>query len=463
MKSFDLVVIGSGPGGYIAAIRAAQLGMQTAIVEEAPELGGVCLNWGCIPTKSILSSAEIFEAVKNGTPGVIVEKLTADYGAVIDASRKAADRLARGVASLMKKHKIEVLSGRGRLTSGREISVSSNDGAQEGSEARHVILATCSTEFVFPDVSVDGKRVITSREALESRERPESLVIIGAGAVGLEFAYAYNAYGTKVTVVEMKDQILPGFDAETARVLERSFTKSGIDVRTTTAYKALQIDGSGVAVGVNGPKGDDVVRADQVLLAVGRKALVADLGLEARGVTVERGFIQVDAEMRTNVEGVRAIGDCSGPPLLAHKASHEGIAAVEFIAGVRKHPLDPKKIPACIYSQPQVATIGLSEAEAKAAGHDVKVGKAPFAASGKAVGTGHTEGFVKMVADAKYGEILGCQIVGHGATELINEIALAMLLESTTREVGESSHAHPTLGEMLMEAALAAEGHALNF
>jgi dihydrolipoamide dehydrogenase len=462
MKSFDLVVIGSGPGGYIAAIRAAQLGMRTAIVEEEPTLGGVCLNWGCIPTKAILASAEIFEAVKHGTPGVLVEKLTADYGAVIDASRKAADRLARGVASLMKKNKIEVLAGRGRLASGRQVVVS-KDGADEAVEARHVILATGSTEFVFPDVSVDGKRVITSREALESRERPDSLVIIGAGAVGLEFAYAYNAYGTKVTVVEMKDQILPGMDTETARVLERSFTKNGIEVRTSTAYKALQTDGSGVAVGVSGPKGDDVVRGDQVLLAVGRKALVADLGLETRGVALERGFVKVDSEFRTNVEGVRAIGDCSGPPLLAHKASHEGIAAVEFIAGVRKHPLDPKKIPACIYSQPQVATVGLSEAEAKAAGFDVKVGKAPFAASGKAVGTGHTEGFVKMVSDAKYGEILGCQIVGHGATELINEIALAMLLESTTREVGESSHAHPTLGEMLMQAALAAEGHALDF
>jgi dihydrolipoamide dehydrogenase len=462
MKSFDLVVIGSGPGGYISAIRAAQLGLQTAIVEEAPTLGGVCLNWGCIPTKAILASAEIFRAVKDGTPGVLVEKLTADYGAVIDASRKAADRLARGVATLMKKNKIEVLAGRGRLASGRQVVVT-KDGAEEAVEAKHVILATGSTEFVFPDVSVDGKRVLTSREALESRERPESMVIIGGGAVGLEFAYAYNAYGTKVTVVEMKDQILPGIDTETARVLERSFTRSGIDVRTSTAYKALQIDGSGVAVGVSGPKGDEVVRGEQVLLAVGRKALVNDLGLETRGVALERGFVKVDSEFRTNVEGVRAIGDCSGPPLLAHKASHEGIAAVEFIAGVRKHPLDPKKIPACIYSQPQVATIGLSEAEAKAAGHDVKVGKAPFAASGKAVGTGHTEGFVKMVSDAKYGEILGCQIVGHGATELINEIALAMLLESTTREVGESSHAHPTLGEMLMQAALAAEGHALDF
>jgi len=461
MKAFDLVVIGSGPGGYIAAIRAAQLGMRTAIVEEAPTLGGVCLNWGCIPTKAILSSAEIFEAVKKGVPGLLVEKLTADYGAVIDASRKAADRLVRGVNSLMKKNKIEVVAGRGRLARGREVIVT-KDGAEEAIEARHVILATGSTEFVFPGLAVDGKRVLTSREALESRERPESLVVIGGGAVGLEFAYAYNAYGTKVTLVEMKDQLLPGFDAETAKALASSLSRGGVKILTSTAYKGLEIDAKGVAVTVAGEKGEEVLRADQVLVAVGRRALVDDLGLDLRGVAVERGFVKVGHDFRTSAEGVWAIGDCSGPPLLAHKASHEGVAAVEFIAGQRKHGIDPKKIPACIYCQPQVASIGLSEAEARAAGFDVKVGKAPFVASGKAVGTGHTEGFVKMVSDAKYGEILGCQIIGHGATELINEVALAMMVESTVREVGETSHAHPTLGEMLMQAALAAEGRALD-
>jgi dihydrolipoamide dehydrogenase len=462
MKAFDLVVIGSGPGGYVAAIRAAQVGMHVAIVEEESNLGGVCLNWGCIPTKAILSSAELFEAVKHGVPGLVVEKLVADYGAVIDASRKAADRLARGVRSLMKKNKIEVVAGRGRLARGREVIVT-RDGAEEALEARNVILATGSTEFVFPGINVDGKRVLTSREALESRERPESLVVIGGGAVGLEFAYAYNAYGTKVTVVEMKEQLLPGFDAEVARALGSSFTRGGMKVLTNTSYKALEVSSNGVAVGVTGEKGDDVLRADQVLIAVGRRALVDDLGLESRSVALERGFIKIDSTYRTTAEGVYAIGDCSGPPLLAHKASHEGVAAVEIIAGLRKHGIDPKKIPACIYCQPQVASIGLSEAEARAAGHDVKVGKAPFVASGKAVGTGHTEGFVKLVSDAKYGEILGCQMIGYGATELINEVALAMTLESTVREVGETSHAHPTLGEMVMQAALAAEDRALDF
>ncbi len=462
MKAFDLVVIGSGPGGYVAAIRGAQLGMHVAIVEEEPNLGGVCLNWGCIPTKAILSSAELFEAVKHGVPGLSVEKLVADYGAVIDASRKAADRLARGVRSLMKKNKIEVVAGRGRLARGKQVIVT-RDGAEEALEARNVILATGSTEFVFKDVAVDGKRVLTSREALEARERPESLVIIGAGAVGLEFAYAYNAYGTKVTVVEMKDQLLPGFDTEVARALASSFQRSGMKLLTSTSYKALEVNDKGVAVGVSGEKGDEVLKADQVLIAVGRRALVDDLGLEQREVALERGFIKVDGSYRTSAEGVYAIGDCSGPPLLAHKASHEGVAAVEIIAGQRKHGVDPKKIPACIYCQPQVASIGLSEAEARAAGHDVKVGKAPFVASGKAVGTGHTEGFVKLVSDAKYGEILGAQMIGHGATELINEVALAMTLESTVREVGETSHAHPTLGEMVMQAALAAEDRALDF
>jgi dihydrolipoyl dehydrogenase len=462
MKSFDLVVIGSGPGGYISAIRAAQLGLSTAIVEEAPTLGGVCLNWGCIPTKAILSSAEIYAAVKHGVPGLVVEGQSANYSQVIDASRSAADRLARGVASLMRKNKIEVLAGRARLAAGKEVVVT-KDGASESVEARNVILATGSTEFVFPGVTVDGKRVLTSREALESREMPAAIVIIGGGAVGLEFAYAYNAYGAQVTVIEMQDQILPGFDKETADALSRSFQRSGMKVLTKTAYKSLEVNGQGVVVHATGEKGDVELQADQVLLAVGRRALVADLGLEARGVAVERGFIKVDSHYRTSAEGVYAIGDCSGPPLLAHKASHEGVAAVEIIAGVRKHGIDLKKIPACIYCQPQVASVGLSEAEAKAAGHEVKVGKAPFAASGKAVGTGHTEGFVKIVSDAKYGEILGAQIIGYGATELINEIALAMVIESTTTEVGETSHAHPTLGEMLMQAACAAEGRALDF
>jgi len=462
MKSFDVVVIGSGPGGYIAAIRAAQLGLTVAIVEEAPTLGGVCLNWGCIPTKAILSAAETFAAVKHGVPGLVVDGVTANYGQVIDASRAAADRLVRGVNGLMRKNKIEVLLGRGRLTAAREVMVT-RDGGTETVEAKNVILATGSTELVLPGVQIDGKKVLTSREALESRELPAAIVIVGGGAVGLEFAYAYNAYGSQVTVIEMQDQLLPGFDKETADQLGRSFQRSGMKIMTKTAFKGVDTSGPGVVVTAENEKGAVELKADQMLLAVGRRALTADLGLEARGVTLERGFVKITRDQRTTADGVWAIGDCSGPPLLAHKASHEGVAAAEYIAGVRKHPIDLRKIPANIYCQPQVASVGYSEAEAKAAGFDVRVGKAPFAASGKAVGTGHTEGFVKIVSDSKYGEILGAQIIGYGATELINEIALAMIVESTVTEVGETSHAHPTLGEMLMQAALAAEGRALDF
>ena len=461
MKSYDLIVIGSGPGGYVAAIRASQLGMQAAVVEE-DELGGVCLNWGCIPTKSILHAAEQFDAVQSGVAGLIVEGLRADYGAVIDASRKAAQRLNRGVGSLMKKNQIDVLKGRGALAGSGQVVV--RDGESETLyQAANIVLATGSTEFVFPGIQVDGRRVLTSREALESRELPESLLIIGGGAVGLEFAYAYACYGVKVTIVEMQPQLLPGFDTETAAELARSFTRRGIEVATSTAYKGLEANGSGVVVGVEGEKGEKELVADQVLLAVGRKALIEGVGLEANGVEIERGFVRVDEQQRTTAPGVWAIGDCAGPPLLAHAASHEGVAAVEFMAGERRHPIDARRIPGNIYCQPQVGSIGWSEEQARAAGHEVQVGKVPFLASGKAVGTGHTEGFVKLVADAQYGEVLGCQIIGHGATEMINEVALAMTLECTVAELAEACHAHPTLSEMLAEAALACEDRSINF
>ncbi len=461
MKSFDLVVIGSGPGGYVAAIRASQLDMRVAIVEE-DALGGVCLNWGCIPTKSILDSAEHFEAVRRGVPGLLVEGLSADWGAVIDASRKAAKRLNAGVTSLIKKNRIEVIAGRGRLGADRQVVVS-NGAGESAIEGTNVLIATGSSEFVFPDIQVDGKRVLTSREALESREFPGSIAIVGGGAVGVEFAYAYAAYGCEVTLVEMADQLLPGMEQELARALAHSFERKGIEVATSTSYKALETSASGVVVTVEGEGGERGLRADQVLFAVGRKARTEDLGLEENGVALERGFIQVGEDLRTTASGVWAIGDCIGHPMLAHKASHEGIAAVEFMAGRRERGVNRETIPGCIYCQPQVAGIGLTEAEARERGHDVRVGKVPFLASGKAVGTGHTEGFVKMISDARYGELLGCHIIGEGATELINEVALAMTLESTVHEIAETTHAHPTLSEMLMETALASEGRAINF
>ena len=462
MTTYDLAIIGSGPGGYVAAIRGVQLGMRVAMIEE-DALGGVCLNWGCIPTKAILNSAEYFDALKGGkVPGVQVEGLSVDYGAVIDASRKAADRLSRGVASLMRKNKIEVVKGRGRLAGGGTVAVSGAEG-ESAVEAQHILLATGSTEFILPGIQIDGRRVLTSRQALEAREIPESIVIVGGGAVGLEFAYTYAAYGARVTVVEMLDQLLPGMDREVAEALANSFTRRGVKIATNTAYRGLEVNDGGVVVTVEGEKGEEELRADQMLLAVGRRAQVDDIGLEQAGVEIEKGFIAVGEDYRTTASGVWAIGDVIGHPLLAHKASEEGKAAVEFMAGERKKPVDPRTIPACTYCQPQVATVGLTEDQARAANYDVRVGKMPFVANGKAVGSGHTEGFVKIVSDARYGEILGCQAIGHGVTELIAEVTLAMVLESTVREVGETTHAHPTLSEVIMESALLAEGRAIHF
>jgi len=459
MTSYDLIVIGSGPGGYVAAIRAAQLGMRTGLVEQ-DALGGVCLNWGCIPTKAILHSAEQFEAVRRGVPGLVIDGLRPDWPAVIDASRRAADRLNKGVGALLRKNRIDVLLGSGRLAGKGQVRVARGDG-EELYGAGQVLLATGSTEWVFPGVHVDGERILTSREALASKSLPESILIVGGGAVGLEFAYAYSSFGSRVALIEREAQLLPGFDREIADELARDFARKGIDVRTGTSFRSVE-SVEGVVVGVESEKGEQEISASQLLLAVGRRALVQGVGLEEAGVALDRGFVKVDAEQRTTVPGVWAIGDCSGPPLLAHAASHEGIAAVEFIAGVRRHPVEARLIPGNIYCQPQVGTIGWSEEQARAAGRDVRIGKVPFAASGKAVGTGHAEGFIKLVADARHGEILGCQIIGHGATEMINEVSLAMALECTTAEIADACHAHPTLSELLAEAALAAEGRRIN-
>ncbi len=460
MPGFDLAVLGSGPGGYVAAIRAAQLGMRVAIVEQ-DRLGGVCLNWGCIPSKAILHAAELYEAVKRGVPGLVFEKLSVDYGAVIGASRKAADRLVRGVGSLMKKNRIEVVHGRGRLAPGRSIVVSGEKGEQV-IDATNVLVATGSTERVFAGIAIDGERAVTSRQALEAKRLPASVVIIGGGAVGLEFAYTYATYGSQVTVVELTDQLLPGMDAEVARALASAFQKRGVTLKTSTAYKGMEVNGAGVCVTVEGEKGEEELRAEQVFFAVGRAALVQGIGLEEQGIALERGFIRVGPDYKTSAEGIWAIGDVIGPPLLAHAASEEGVIAVEIMAGQAKAPLDPKHVPVCIYCQPQVASVGLSEAQARAAGFDVRVGKFNFAANGKSIATGHTEGFAKLVSDARYGEVLGCQVIGSGATELVAEVTLAMNLESTTRELAETSHAHPTLSEAIMEAALDAEGRVRN-
>lgn len=460
---FDLVVLGAGPGGYVGAIRAAQLGQKVAVVEE-DRPGGVCLNWGCIPSKALLTGAELVDTLRAHGPtfGVVAGELRLDYGKAIDHSRKTADRLCKGVQSLFKKHQITLVRGRGRLAGPTSVAVTGED---EGLlEAANVVLATGSSEWTPPGIAVDGKRVLTSREALESKTIPGSLVVIGAGAVGVEFAYVYGCYGAQVTMLEMAEQMLPGADPEVAQALEREFRRKKIAVRTGTRFEELKVEGDGVRIRVRAGEKEEELRADQVLVAIGRRPLSADLGLEAAGVATDaRGFVTVDARLVTSVATVRAIGDLAGAPLLAHKASEEGVAAAEWIAGRERPALDHLKIPGCIYAQPQVAWIGLTEAQAKERYGEVRVGRFPFTASGKAVASAHTAGFAKVVAEPRFGQIVGAHLVGHGATELIAELSLAMTLEATTTEIGATSHAHPTLSEAILEASLAAEGRSLNF
>lgn len=463
-ERFDLAILGAGPGGYVAAIRAAQLGRRVAVVErERP--GGVCLNWGCIPSKALLSGAELIETLRahGESFGVSAGGLVLDYAKAIDHSRKVSDRLCKGVESLFKKNRIVLVPGSGRLAGSNEVAVEGP--APTRVEADAVILATGSAELVPAGVELEAGRVMTSREALESKQVPPRLVVVGAGAVGVEFAYVYANYGSQVTILEMADQMLPGADPEVAQALQREFRRKKIDVRLGTRFEEIKSANGVVRVRVR--KGDEgaEVEAEQVLLAIGRRPLSKDIGLEAAGIELDpRGFVKVDANCRTSLASVFAIGDLAGPPLLAHKASEEGIHCVEEIAGIARPPLDVWKIPACIYAQPQVAWIGRTEAQARAEyGDDLLVGKFPFTASGKAVATAHTAGFVKLLAEPRYREIVGAHIVGAGATELVAEIAIAMTLEATTTEIAGTSHAHPTLAEAILEAALAAEGRSVHF
>jgi len=462
-NDFDLAVLGAGPGGYVGAIRAAQLGLKVAVIEEARP-GGVCLNWGCIPTKALLHGAELAEALRTQGEmfGIRASGVTYDYAKAIEHSRKVSDRLCKGVESLLGKNKIELIHGRGCLTSANMIAVS---GGERLIQAQNILLATGSGEWIPSGVEIDGERVLTSREALVSKTIPERLVVVGAGAVGLEFAYLYASYGARVTVIEMAEQVLPGADAEVADVIAREFRRKRIELRTKTRFEALEL--SGKAVVVHAVHEDESVSlpADQVLIAIGRKPLSQEIGLEEAGVALTgKGFVAVDEQLRTSVPQIRAIGDLVGPPLLAHKASEEGIAAVEFIAGLVRAPLDHRRIPGCIYTQPQVAWVGLTEAKARAQySDDLRVGKFPFLASGKAVATAHTAGFVKILAEPEYGEVVGAHIVGAGATELIAEVCLGMNLEMTTEEISGTCHAHPTLSEAILEAALAAEGRGIHY
>ncbi|MBI5420527.1 MAG: dihydrolipoyl dehydrogenase [Deltaproteobacteria bacterium] len=455
MKHYDLVVIGAGPGGYVAAIRAAQLGMRTAVVER-DRPGGVCVNWGCIPSKAILKCADLYEEMKNSAAyGIACEGLSADYGAVIRRSRKVADRMSRGVGFLFRKNGIELFAGNAKIASPSAVLA-----GEEEIGAAHILVATGTAVRGLPGIEPDGDRVLTSDDALAQETLPRSVTVLGGGAVGIEFAYVYRAFGAEVTVVEMMDQLLPRVDKEVAQELEKAFRKQGIRVLTSARAERLDKGAGTLTVSVGGK--DEAIAAEKLLVAVGRKPLTDGLGLEGCGVQLDRGFIRVDDRFRTACPSIYAIGDVIGGMLLAHEASAEGVAAVEMMAGMGTHRPDPDRIPSCIYCQPEVATVGLSEEEAKLRGIPYKVSKFPFAALGRAVASGHTEGFVKMVAEERYGEVIGCHIIGHGAPDLISELSLARTMEATFHEIGKTVHPHPTLPEAIREAALMLGGEAID-
>jgi dihydrolipoamide dehydrogenase len=459
LQACDLVVVGGGPGGYVAAIRAAQLGMRVALVER-DTLGGICLNWGCIPTKALLRNAELYHLMQRGAEfGFQYDNLRFDFSKIIARSRQVAGRLAQGVEFLMRKNKIQVVRGSGRLAGTGVVTVQSTDGTPEITvRAPHVILATGARPRPLPQVPFDHTRVLSSTEAMLLQEVPDRLVIIGAGAVGVEFAYFYNAFGSKVTLVEMLPQVLPLEDSEISTVLQRALQKQGIEILVNSRVETAALAGDGVQVQVQTPDGPRTVPGSKILVAIGVQGNIEHIGLETAGVRSERGFIPVDAHCRTNVPGIYAIGDVNGPPCLAHVASAEGIATVEAIAGLDSPGLNRHNIPACTYCQPQVASVGLTEEAAHQAGHNIRVGRFPFSASGKALAVGESEGLVKVIFDVDSDELLGAHIIGAEATDLIAEVGIARTLETTHYEILKTVHAHPTLSEAIMEAV----GNAFN-
>jgi len=460
--TYDVTIIGAGPGGYVAAIRAAQLGLKVALVEKE-HLGGVCLNWGCIPTKALLRNAEVISLLRRGKDfGFTVSGLDVDFGAAVDRSRKVAERLVKGIAALMRKNSVEVVEGSGVLQSPHTVEVTLNGGGARTLETRNVIIATGGQARSIPGITPDGERVLTYREAIVLRDLPRSAVVIGAGPIGLEFAHVWSTYGAAITVVEMLPHALPLEDAEISAEIERAFKRRKVRLFTSTRVQKVETTADGVRVHVAGEKGEQVLEAERALVAIGVRPNSENLGLEAIGVQTERGNVIVDAAMRTNVPGVYAIGDVTGKLALAHVASAQGLVAAETIAGVETVTLDYEMLPRCTYCQPQVASFGLTEAQAAERGHQVKVGRFPFQANGKALGLGDYEGFVKIIADAASGEILGAHLVGPEVTELLPELVLARHWELTPEEIARTVHAHPTLSEALMEAAHGVFGKAIH-
>lgn len=463
-NSFDIVVIGAGPGGYVAAIKAAQLGYKTACVEEG-NLGGVCLNIGCIPTKALLESAAMITHLGHAREfGVTVGEIKTDMAQAVKRSRQVSERLVKGIGFLFKKNKVTHVAGRGRLAGNGQVEVTGKDGKTQTISGKHVIIATGSRPRDLPFLKIDHDRVWDSTDAMMSNEAPKTLAIIGAGAIGCEFADVYAAFGTQVTIIEMADRVLPLEDRDCSAVVEKSYRKRGMKVLTGVKLEKAEIGKNGVTLTISDPKGGtQTVEAERVLSAIGRAPLVEDIGLEAAGVKLtDRGFIAVDRQMKTNVEGVYAIGDVAGPPLLAHKGSHEGVACIEAIHGDPHAGIDYANIPNCTYCHPEVASVGLTEEQALAQGMDIQVGVFPWTANGRALTAGETDGFVKVIRDKRYSEVVGAHIVGPHATELIAEFVVGRHLETTVEEMDRAMHPHPTLSEAVAEASLAALGHALH-
>ncbi|MEJ7676941.1 MAG: dihydrolipoyl dehydrogenase [Segetibacter sp.] len=466
--AYDVIVLGSGPGGYPAAIRASQLGFKVAIIEKE-SLGGVCLNWGCIPTKALLKSSQVYEYAKHGSAyGINISGAQQNFGEVIKRSRGVADKMSRGVQFLMKKNKIDVIMGYGKLKAKGQIEVTAQDNSKQTVEAKYIIIATGSRARQLPNLPIDGKTVIGYREAMSLPTQPKSMIVVGSGAIGAEFAYFYNSMGTKITIVEFLPRLVPVEDEEISKELEKQYKKQGIDIMTNSTVEAVEPTGNGVKARVKTQNGEVSLEADIVLSAVGISANIENIGLEELGIKTEKGKIVIDKYGQTNVPGFYAIGDCTPGQALAHVASKEGINAAEHIAFIEKknnhipEGIDYNNVPGCTYCTPEIASIGFTEKAAKEAGYEIKVGKFPFMASGKASASGATEGFVKVIFDAKYGEFLGAHMIGNNVTEMIAEVSVARKLETTAHEILNAIHPHPTMSEGLKEATAVAYGEAID-
>jgi dihydrolipoamide dehydrogenase len=459
---YDVIVLGSGPGGYVTAIRASQLGFKVAVIEKE-NLGGVCLNWGCIPTKALLKSAQVFDYLKHASDyGLSVSAFDKDFTAVVGRSRGIADGMSKGVQFLMKKNKIDVIDGFGKMKPGKKVAVTAADGKVTDYDADHIIIATGARSRELPNLPQDGVKVIGYRKAMTLEKQPKSMIVVGSGAIGVEFAHFYNAMGTQVTIVEFLPNIVPLEDEDISKQMERSMKKAGVNIMTNSSVEKIDTSGSGVKAYVKTAKGEEVLEADILLSAVGIKTNIENIGLEEVGIATDRDKIIVNDFYQTNIPGYYAIGDVVPGPALAHVASAEGITCVEKIAGLHVDPIDYGNIPGCTYATPEIASVGLTEKQAKEKGYDLKIGKFPFTASGKAKASGTPDGFVKVIFDAKYGEWLGCHMIGAGVTDMIAEAVVARKLETTGHEILKAIHPHPTMSEAVMEAVADAYGEVIH-